>query len=251
MAAHWVTRRMKAIIVRAARFMAIFIGILAGVLTGAFTAGPSRAHADGWTFRTPCSSDQQHVYYEETPYPKMMAATTFSTFATTTLAWVTPNSNGNQNPSWLLAYLFAGSIGALAGPSCHDVPGEYVDGIAIAEEKSALPLDPSTHWRMTRKTIAVHAVNLLILTGVYVDARESSVKWAVFASAISPLIGYGLHEWKATRLRSQRSREAQMLEPRPESTSLRLVGGWLPASIGRGPLEDGLTPWIGLRFEWD
>lgn len=141
-----------------------------------------------------CSSDQRHVFENETPYPLMMTSLRFSTLATTLVAWSTENTSGQLNPAWTFSYGLAWVIGAFEGPSCANVPATYLDGIAIADEKTALSLSRSDHLKMVQELMASYAVSFLVLAGVHIDNETPLVRTAAYISAFSPLIGFGIFE---------------------------------------------------------
>lgn len=151
-----------------------------------------------------CSSDQEHVFRYETPYPLMMAPLRLTTLGTSLAAWATENTSGQRNPAWAVAYGFAWAIGAYQGPTCADIPAHYLDGIGIAEEKSALPLTKDDHLKMIKRFSISYAASFLILAGVYIDHDNPTLRAAAIASAFSPLIGYGIHEMRKIGRRTER-----------------------------------------------
>lgn len=142
-----------------------------------------------------CSYDQGRVFRQETPYPLMVDASNTATFGATIAAWATENTSGMHNPGWTLLWVFAAATGHLEGPDCREIPAAYFDDVAIAEEKTALPLDRDTHVRILKKFARVHLINLAIIGVALYDTENPIARTALGAAAISPLIAYGLHEW--------------------------------------------------------
>jgi hypothetical protein len=156
-----------------------------------------------------CSVDQERVYSHETPYPRMMATASLATFTVAAGSWLLPNKQERQNPAWLVGDGFAWAVGAFAGPSCEDIPSAYIDGMQIAEERTALALSRSDHVRMLTKFATAHAVNLLVLSGVYLDTGSPGLKSATIAAFFSPLLGYGLFEWQKIKYKQRREEDVQ------------------------------------------
>lgn len=142
-----------------------------------------------------CSYDQERVFRQETPYSLMTDASNATTLAATATAWATENKSGMRNPAWVLIWTLAAVTGNLDGPECSEIPAAYFDGVAVAEDKTALPLDSTAHFRILKKFARVHLTNLAIIAGAMYDNNTPVTFTALTVAALSPVITYGLHEW--------------------------------------------------------